>query len=187
MSGRVRTPPSLDGVMSLCGYLCVLCAVAAVAATVADVREEGRQQAWPLTTAVVEWCDVQRVYSRMRNAGGPQWHIQCDGRVEIAGERVRVSFRSHGVGSEADVQEMRTWVRRHPHGASVRVRYDPSRPRDAVPDPSSMPHAGSRVQGDVTLLLMFGAGAVLLLFGAGSVRRRNAMRSASVASLPPAA
>jgi uncharacterized protein DUF3592 len=173
---------TLDGVMTLCGYLGVLCALFAAGATVADRSAERERAAWPQATAVVQRCDVERVYSRMRNAGGPQWHIQCNGRITIDEKPVGVSFRSHGVSRAGEVEEMRRWVQRHHAGTSIPVRYDPDRPRSAVAEPSSMPYSGSRVADDETLALIFAAGGALLLLGGRVVRRRGAQDAAVVAS-----
>src|SRR5262249_44430288 len=149
---------SLDGALTLFGYLCVFCALAGIVATVADRREEARRASWPAATAVVRRCDVERVYSRIRNSGGPQWHVQCHGRITVAGQPIRVSFRSHGVNRASEIEDLRAWVARHGKGTSVAVRYDPDRPQFAVPNPSSMPYSGSRVPDDVDIAVLFAAG-----------------------------
>jgi hypothetical protein len=163
---------TLDGAMALCGYIGVVGMLAAIIFFVSDRREEQQRAGWPRATARVQRCDVERVHSRIRNSGGPSWHIQCSGRIDVDGTAVRVSLRSHGVYRAAEVQELRAWVARHDTGSSVSVRYDPEHPRSAIPEPSSMPHVESRVPGDTELGIVFGAGGALLFLAAAIVRRR---------------
>lgn len=168
---------TLDGVMTLCGYVCVLITLGAIPAVISHRREERLQASWPQATAIVQRCDVERVYWRIRNSGGPVWHIQCSGRISVDGKSVRVSFRSHSVGRAAEIQELRTWAAQHDEGASVAVRYDPGRPRTVVPEPSSMPHAESQIPGEEEVGVVFAVAGVLLLSGGARLRRRAATGS----------
>src|SRR5262249_40709503 len=74
---RSRPRSTLDGIVTLCGYLGVLCALAAAVATVVDWRAERDQETWPRATAVVRRCDVQETHSHLRNAGGREWTLWC--------------------------------------------------------------------------------------------------------------
>jgi hypothetical protein len=177
---RSRPRSTLDGIVTLCGYLGLFCALAAVAATVVDWRTERDQETWPRATAVVRRCDVEEVHSHLRNAGGREWILRCAAELDVEGQPTRVSIHSHPVTYADDVQALWAWARGHQAGTSIAVRYDPRRPTSAVAEPATMPYTGSRVPDDRTLALLFGAGGALLL-AAGATLRRRSRNAASVA------
>ncbi len=181
---RSRPRSTLDGIVTLCGYLGVLCALAAAVATVVDWRAERDQETWPRATAVVRRCDVQETHSHLRNAGGREWTLWCTAELDAEGQPIRVSVHSHPVMYPNEVPVLRAWAAAHHAGTSIAVRYDPRQPTSAVAEPSTMPHTASRVPDDRTLVLLFGAGGAVLLAAGATLRRRG--RDAAPTAVPAA-
>ena len=123
-------------------YFVAFCAI--LLGVAAIVRRHHREQVlttWPTTAATIRSCGVHRDYPFQRDGGGITFWVACDVDYAVAGKprsaRLTSTVRHTGRsgtyitfgGSVATVRPeplLQGWVKRHPAGSTLSVRYDPS-------------------------------------------------------------
>ncbi len=114
------------------------------------IRDGRRSLAWPQAPGVVVLAAKERSGGR-----GVSFHAEIRYTYVVAGQAFagqRLSYARTASGRRVD-----SILRQYPTGATVAVRYDPSRPGASVLEPGLDPSAW----------LMPGIGAVLIFFGGG--------------------
>lgn len=154
-----KTSLTLGGVMMLLGVFAGLCAVFALVVTAGEAWGEHVQQSWPVATATLRRCNVDR-YKSMHNE--VTWRIICNVSYFAQGDETAARVTSHSAFAGADVQAMTDWVNQHQPGSSISVRYDPANHRKALALPTDMPFSGPRTPHNVVLLLSFFLGCIVL-------------------------
>ncbi|HKW47588.1 MAG TPA: DUF3592 domain-containing protein, partial [Gemmatimonadaceae bacterium] len=103
-------------------------------------------QSWPQAAGTVTHCSLEVESALRRNTRADSWWVVCDIMLAVKGQ----SFASHTVsapresgrggvaytvdrGSISEVkpeQILRAWIRQHPHGSTVDIRYNPAKPTE---------------------------------------------------------
>jgi hypothetical protein len=168
-----KTSLTLGGVMMLLGAFAGLCTVFALVATAADAWREHAQESWPVATATLHRCTVDR-YKSMHNE--VTWRIICNVNYFAQGDETAARVTSHSAFARADVQAMTDWVNEHQPGSSIKVRYDPANHKKAMALPTELPYSGSRTPNNLVLLLGFFLGCMVLLTAGKVLRGSSAER-----------
>jgi hypothetical protein len=139
----------VQGLLTFSSWFFALCSVVLAISTFWEWRTRtGILRNWPAVTATVRRCSVHRDYPFRRNGGGISVWTVCDVSYDASGCSVdaRVSSRprhagmsgasytlgSAGIVTEYPERALDTWVRRHPRGSHLGLRYDPATPSTAT-------------------------------------------------------
>jgi Protein of unknown function (DUF3592) len=96
---------------------------------------------WPGVTATITQCRVVQRLRKRRTTYG--YFAECAVAFDSGKEMVRGGFESREAYYEhrpvswgnPGIDELRAWVAQHPDGSTITIRYDPSWPPNAEPDP----------------------------------------------------
>jgi len=185
---RTRT----SGVLTLLAYFVAFCAILLAVAAIG--RRHHRDQVlahWPTTAATIESCDLHRDYPFRSDGGGIVFWIACKVAYTVEGKGLTATLTSTsrhagrsgtyitlGGGPVVTVRPeplLRGWIKRHPPGTTLTLRYDPA-------DPSAPTFTGvddvvdvDPVPGTVTGVIVFTAiAAGMALLGRVLARGRSA-------------
>jgi hypothetical protein len=139
----------VQGLLTLSSWFFAVCTVVLAISTLWEWRTRtGILRTWPAVTATVRRCSVHRDYPFQRNGGGISVWTVCDVSYDASGSSIdaRVSSRprhagmsgaSYSLGTAGIVTEypervLNAWVRRHPRGSHIELRYDPATPSTAT-------------------------------------------------------
>jgi len=184
-------PTRASGALTLTAYFLAFCAVLLGVAAVARRHHRNRVLGqWPTTEATIQSCDVNRDYPFQEDGGGIVFWIACKVAYAVADQPYTATLKSTQRhtgrsrtyitfgGSIATVHPealFRGWIRRHPPGTTLTLRYDPS-------DPSAPTFVGvdrvvdvDPVPGTVTGALVFAGIAVGFAVLALVLARRSAL------------
>jgi hypothetical protein len=172
-----------SGALTLLAYFVAFCAILLGIAAIA--RHHHREQVltdWPTTTATIESCDLHRDYPFRSDGGGIVFWIACKVDYVVDGEAhtatltsttrhtgrsgTYITFGDSSIATERPEPLLRAWIKRHPRGTTLPLRYDPADPAtptfigvDGVVDVDP-------VRGTVTGVIVFAAlAAGLALLG----------------------
>jgi hypothetical protein len=143
------TRARLAGALRLLSVFICFCAVMlVVSAALQWWWRGGILAAWPETSATVRSCSLRRDYPFQRNGGGVVFWIRCDLQYTAAGgthaTRLESSTRHTGRSGtmltmrggsfvvERPEPELAAWIKRHPPGSLLTIRYDPARVESAT-------------------------------------------------------
>jgi hypothetical protein len=164
------------GVVGLFGLFSGLCAVFAALVTLGEWRDDTARAAWPHASALIE----QGYVSEDRPRGGSTtWRLRYRVRYEVDGRETRALLTSYSTNSQGEAAKMQAWARRHRAGGSIDVRYDPSRPEQAVFASAEVPDAGPRTRSNLILTAIAVVGCAVLLPLARFMQAREAPDAAT--------
>lgn len=167
------------------GLFTALCTVFALVVTAALAWQEHAEAHWPMATARVQQCGVD-LYNH--TAGREAIWINCSITYTVRGEEI-VS-RVHSLTTPApkrltwqyptgQIEQMQNWVREHPAGTPIAVRYDPANHAKAVLVETDMPRGGPQTPNNLKLLGFFAVGCAVFLAIARVARPRTAASRAT--------
>jgi hypothetical protein len=142
-----------------------LCTAFAAVATAAQAWEEHIQARWPLATAHVEECGLERTSSNGRR----KMHIRCRLEYAVGGEHHATNIYSGNVAAPEvwqyppnQIAPLEEWVNRHSPGTPIAVSYDPADGSKIVLVATDMPRSGPHTANNMKLLEIC-AGTFLVL------------------------
>ncbi|HEY2387160.1 MAG TPA: DUF3592 domain-containing protein [Candidatus Binatia bacterium] len=186
MDSLTRTRAS--GALTLVAYFVAFCAVLLALAAIGRRRHRAQVLGhWPTTAATIGSCDLHRDYPFQSDGGGIVFWIACKVAYAVGGEAhsatldsttrhtgrsgTYITFGGSPVVTERAEPLLRGWIRRHPPGTTLTLRYDPANPSaptfigvDGIVDVDPVP-------GTVTGVIVFTAiAAGLALIGRALAR-----------------
>jgi hypothetical protein len=143
------TRARFGGALRVLGVFIAVCAVALVVSAAAQWwRRSDILGQWPLAPATIQSCSLRRDYPFQRNGGGIVFWIRCDLQYSVAGEThsthltsstrhtgrsgTMFTLRGGSFVAERPEREFEAWIRRHPPGSPLAIRYDPAHVESAT-------------------------------------------------------
>lgn len=147
--------PLLRGVLVLLAVFAGLCTLFALVATAAEAWQENAQARWPLVTARLEKCALDRISTGRRRGV----YIDCRLSYVTGTERhVATAYSATAPSPEVwqyppnQLQPFADWVDEHPPGTPIEVRYDPANRNKVILASDFMPRGGPHTPGNLKLL-----------------------------------
>lgn len=137
------TRARLAGALHVLAVFIVFCAVLLVLSAAWEWwRRSEILDHWPVASATIRSCSLRRSFPFQRNGGGIVFWIRCDLEYSVDGSTysTRLDSSNRHAGRSGKLYTLRggsfvvewperefgAWLRRHPHGSSLPIRYDPA-------------------------------------------------------------
>jgi hypothetical protein len=153
-----------------------LCTAFALVVTAVQARQESQQAQWPEAPANVDISRMEQRSIRRRQI----FHLHCQLSYEVGAERHLMNLYSRFVPGPnvpqypaGQIEPLEEWVRVHPPGTPMRVRYDPSDHAKAVLAADYLPYGGPQTAKNVRLVEACAGSFFALLLIARLVRPRE--------------
>jgi hypothetical protein len=169
-----RSPLRIQNIAGFLGLFAGLCSVLVLIITAGEAWREHAQESWPEVAATIDRCNVDLRYFNGPDDSDPTWWLECQIGFRAGAGRVKATIHSghRSNPSQGYPELMNQWVKNHPSGSVIVVRYDPTDLKAATPASEYMPNGGPRTRYNLRFLLICSSACISLLTIAMLFRRR---------------